>query len=243
MRIKIHFSGEEWFLVISLCVVGALYLFITLNSAALHDIERGLTSFADFLLRQGYLGAFIIAFLSNSSVFIVIPYLPAIFFLGSVGLSPLLLGIIAGLGSALGEVVSYAIGWLGGRLLAKKHVKRFAAINNLLRRKRKLAPILIFLFAFLPIPDDILVVPLAVVRYPLLKALPPLILGKVAHTTLAAYLGSASFHLFEQPYESAGTATFLAITLVLTILIIYFTLKVEWERFVIDKVKQIEKNL
>ncbi|MBI3732385.1 MAG: VTT domain-containing protein [Chloroflexi bacterium] len=61
----------------------------------------------------GYPGVFIINLLSSATLFVPAPGFLAVFALGSV-LNPLLVGIIAGAGSALGEITGYLAG-IGGR--------------------------------------------------------------------------------------------------------------------------------
>jgi len=60
----------------------------------------------------GYVGAFLVCILGNISIFIHIPFALIVYAFGSM-LNPLLLGLVSGLGSTIGEMVSYHIGWGG----------------------------------------------------------------------------------------------------------------------------------
>lgn len=74
------------------------------------------------LVRQmgayGYGGAFVISVLSGGTVVVPIPGLAVVFSLGGV-LNPLWLGLVVGLGEAVGAVTIYVTG-MGGRTLIEK---------------------------------------------------------------------------------------------------------------------------
>src|SRR4030042_3791925 len=60
----------------------------------------------------GYLGAFVISILAGATVFVPIPGVLVVFTLGSV-LNPALVGIVSGLGEAIGSIGVYLSGWGG----------------------------------------------------------------------------------------------------------------------------------
>ena len=67
----------------------------------------------------GYLGIFLVSLLSNASLFIPIP---GWIFIAPAGLylNPWLVGIVAGLGAAIGELVSYYAGVAGEKIYLKE---------------------------------------------------------------------------------------------------------------------------
>ncbi len=75
----------------------------------------------------GYLGAFVISVLAGATVFVPIPGILVVFTLGSV-LNPPLVGIVSGLGEAVGSIGIYFSGWGGQKAvqnLNHKFVNRF----------------------------------------------------------------------------------------------------------------------
>lgn len=183
-----------------------------------------------YSLEQGYWGAFLVTFLSNVSIVIVIPYGSVLFLLGSLGLNPWTLGLVTGLAAALGEVVAYLIGRGAGRLVGSRQQEKFERLKGFIVRHPRATPFLIFLFGLTPIPDDIIMIPLGLVGYPLWRAMIPDALGKIVLTTLVVCAGHTSSAFFQRLMGEEGGLWTGVITAVLTILIIYLTLKVKWER-------------
>lgn len=77
--------------------------------------------------QYGYFGAFVISILAGATVFVPIPGILVVFTLGSV-LNPALVGIVSGLGEAVGSIGIYLSGWGGQKAvqnLNHKFVNRF----------------------------------------------------------------------------------------------------------------------
>jgi membrane protein DedA with SNARE-associated domain len=86
----------------------------------------------------GYLGAFVISILAGATVFVPIPGVLVVFTLGSV-LNPALVGIVSGLGEAIGSIGIYLSGWGGQKAVQNinsKFVDRFA---DWIRRRGEIA--------------------------------------------------------------------------------------------------------
>lgn len=228
-------KGEEMFLIITLLIIFFLVAVFYLSPSFHQKTDRFSIALKDLALSKGLLGAFMVTFLSNSVIFITIPYSTIIFILGGMGLNPLVIGLISGLGAVLGETISYLIGWGGSKIFAKKYERRFSRINKLLRRRPKLTPILIYFLGATPIPDDILLVPLGVIHYPYLKIIIPLTLGKITYTTMMAFLGYYSFSAVQRMLGTEELAFTGFLTLFLTVVIIYFTLKINWDKIIAGK--------
>ncbi|MFX1309220.1 MAG: VTT domain-containing protein [Promethearchaeota archaeon] len=91
------------------------------------------------------------------------------------------LALIGGLGSALGESTGYAVGY-GTKKIAEQRdsdfFKNVDGFGKLILENEKRTPLYIFLFALTPLPDDILFLPLGIIRYPFWKCIFPGWLGK-----------------------------------------------------------------
>jgi len=66
--------------------------------------------------KYGYIGALIISFLAGATVLVPVPSVFIVFSLGAV-LNPLYVGIIAGVGEAVGSMVIYVTGYSGNRAM------------------------------------------------------------------------------------------------------------------------------
>ena len=178
-----------------------------------------------FVNQFGYFGVFIISFIGSVSVVFPVPYTIVIFALGSV-LDPFFIAISGGLGAALGEFSGYTLGYYGRKIVNKKRQKNMEYMVKLFDRH---GPITIFLFALTPLPDDLLFIPLGVMRYPFLKAFIPALLGKTLMTFILAYSGQQSIELIMTLFGGSGLLG-TVITSALLIVIIVAMIRIDWEK-------------
>jgi len=195
----------------------------------LQDIEQWMK---DFAVQYGYLGIFLISLLGAMSIFVPIPYTVVIFILGGLpSFEPLWIAVAAGLGSAIGEFSGYLLGVGGRRVIGNKYKKRMEFLTKLFK---KYGPVAIFVFALTPLPDDLLFIPLGVMRYSLLRAFIPALLGKFFSNLIIAYSGRLSLEIVKSIFgvEGEGTSllvgTIIGIVLLVIVFIIMF--KLDWEK-------------
>jgi membrane protein DedA with SNARE-associated domain len=179
-----------------------------------------------FAVQFGYLGVFIISLIGSMSVIFPVPYTLVIFVLGSV-LDPFFVAVSGGLGAALGEFSGYTLGYYGRKIVSKERRRKMDYMVKLFGRYGSAT---IFLFALTPLPDDLLFIPLGVMRYPFLKAFVPALLGKMLMTFILAYSGQQSIELIKIVFGESGWIG-TVVTAVLLILIIVAMIKIDWEKF------------
>jgi len=189
-------------------------------------------------IQYGYFGIFLISLIGALSVFFPIPYTVVIFALGGLkvgeawAFEPLWIAVAAGIGSAVGEFSGYLIGFGGRKVIGEKYKKKMEFLMKLFD---KFGPIIIFLFALTPLPDDLLFIPLGVIRYSLIRALVPALIGKICMNFIVAYSGRLSIQVIrdifgvESDWISALIGMILAIALLVIVFVIMF--KVDWEKF------------
>ncbi len=175
----------------------------------------------------GYAGAFVISIFGNFTIFFPVPYAITIYAFGAT-LNPLVLGIVCGLGSAIGEFSAYLVGVGGRKVLEDSYGERLEGAKLLIQRYGML---IIFLFALLPLPDDLILIPLGMLRYDLRKALIAAFLGKVGMCVTIAYAGRYSFVVVKELFESSGIIGGVA-SVVLLAIIVFALLKIDWYRFI-----------
>jgi membrane protein YqaA with SNARE-associated domain len=185
-----------------------------------------------FTAQYGYLGIFLISLLGSMSLFVPIPYTIVIFTLGGLpGFEPFWIAVAAGLGSALGEFSGYLIGVGGRKAIGQKYRKK---MDFLMKLFNKYGPIAIFIFSLTPLPDDLLFIPLGVMRYSLFRAFIPALIGKFFSNLIIAYSGQWSLEIISELFglEGEGSSfivgTFIGIILMVIVFIIMF--KVDWEK-------------
>jgi len=195
----------------------------------LQDIVGWMQNFA---VQYGYLGIFLISFLGATSVFIPIPYTVVIFTLGGLqSFDPLWIAVAAGAGAAIGEFSGYLIGFGGRRVIGEKYKKKMDFLTKLFK---KFGPIVIFIFALTPLPDDLLFIPLGIMRYGLLQAFIPALLGKFVSNLIIAYSGRLALTVIRDIFgvEGEGMSALIGIILALVLMVIVFLImfKVDWEK-------------
>lgn len=139
----------------------------------------------------GYLGAFLISLIGSATIIFPVPSW-AIVFIMSKSLNPILLGISAGLGSAIGELTGYFLGKGGIKVLDKdKNVKKYSDHVN------KYGCLAVFVFAFLPNPVfDIVGIAAGAMHMKMWKFLLASILGKSLRFIIFSYFGMYTFGYF-----------------------------------------------
>ncbi len=156
---------------------------------------------------------------------IPIPYTLVIYLLGSI-LNPFFVAVSGGLGSALGEFSGYVLGYYGRVVLSKERRRKMDYMMKVFHRYGFAA---IFLFALTPLPDDLLFIPLGIMRYRFLKAFIPSFLGKMLMCFILAYSGRWSIEVIEIVFGEGGLLG-VVITTALLVIVIVAILRIDWEK-------------
>ncbi|MCD6126645.1 MAG: VTT domain-containing protein [Thaumarchaeota archaeon] len=177
------------------------------------------------LQAYGYVGAFLISVLGSLIPFLPVPYLIPIVLMSKT-LDPLLLGILAGIGGAIGKLTSYGLGRFGRRLLKEERRRKMTILGRAIGKYGALA---VFLFALTPLPDDIIYIPIGLAGFDLIKFMFANALGKIILSWIVAYGGRLYFDLAGIFLGQGGglTATFIA--LIAMIIITILLLRIDWE--------------
>ena len=195
------------------------------------DVIQQLSAWMESLaLQYGYFGIFLISLIGALSIFFPIPYTVIIFTLGGT-FEPLWIAVAAGIGSAVGEFSGYLIGFGGRRAISEKYKKKMEFLMKLFDR---FGPIVIFLFALTPLPDDLLFIPLGVIRYSIARAFIPALIGKICMNLIVAYSGRFSIQIIRDIFgvESGWISALIGMILAIVLLIIVFVImfKADWEK-------------
>jgi membrane protein YqaA with SNARE-associated domain len=162
---------------------GIFFIILTIAIVALAIYFS--THMAEFR-RYGYIGAFVISALSSATIFLPAPGWAVIVMMGRY-LNPYLLGLVAGIGSALGELTGYMAGE-GARDLLNSKIKETKDIQALVKEYGLLA---IFVLAFIPNPlFDVAGIASGALRIPWWQFLIACAAGRVLRYILLALVGS-----------------------------------------------------
>ncbi|MBI2984676.1 MAG: VTT domain-containing protein [Candidatus Kerfeldbacteria bacterium] len=180
-------------------------------------------------IQYGYFGAFMAALVGNLTIIIVFPYTVAIFFLATTGLDPIWLGVLTGTGAVLGEFSGYLIGRWGSHRFQRAKPEAYDALDRIVRGRPTSVMWLLFLFSSLPLPDDVLFIPLGMLRFPVWKLLWPAWLGKMIAGLAVAFFGSTLEPVLSGQPPTSPLALFSQLgSLVAVILVMYAIVKVDW---------------
>ncbi|VVB58484.1 SNARE associated Golgi protein [Candidatus Anstonella stagnisolia] len=139
---------------------------------------------SELFIQLGYPGVFIIALVSSATMFLPAPGF-AIIFAMSAFLNPLLVGFVAGVGSGIGELTSYLVGYSGSSKVS--HTKIYLQHKKGLQKYGMPA---IFVLSALPNPVlDIAGIAAGAIKMPLWKFLLATIAGKIVKYLFIAYTG------------------------------------------------------
>jgi len=165
------------------------------------------------------------------AIFFPIPYTVIVFTLGGT-FEPFWIALAAGTGSAIGEFSGYLLGFGGRKVISERYKKK---MDFLVKVFNKFGPIAIFVFALTPLPDDLLFIPLGVMRYSIVKAFIPAFIGKFCMNLIVAYSGRFSIGIIRDMFgvESDWISTLIGFVLAIVLLIVVFAImfKVDWEKY------------
>ncbi|MEJ2212344.1 MAG: VTT domain-containing protein [Anaerolineae bacterium] len=142
--------------------------------------------FAD-LAALGYGGIFAVSLLSNATIILPAPSLLLVFAMGG-ALPPVLVGLAAGAGEALGELTGYAAGFAGRAVVEEQ--RTYDWLKGWMERH---GGITILVLSIVPNPlFDLAGIAAGTLHYPLWRFLTICWLGKTIKTTLVALAGAWS---------------------------------------------------
>ncbi len=132
----------------------------------------------------GYGGAFLVGFIGTA-----IPYFPTYLIIPFFGvqLNPFIVGIVTGVGSGIGQFLHYYIGVFGRRFFPEDLQVRFDKWS--VRFGGRIFWLILFLAATPFTPDDLIWIPLGLMKYPKLRALSAGITGKIILNLIYGLIG------------------------------------------------------
>jgi membrane protein YqaA with SNARE-associated domain len=137
----------------------------------------------------GYVGAFLVSLIASATIVLPAPGL-AIIIAMSPSLNPLALGIVAGVGSAFGELTGYAAGAGGSVLIPPERQAQFERVRQLTSRY---GPLILAVLAALPFPlFDFAGIVAGALRMRVLSFILAVAIGKSIKYIILILLGASS---------------------------------------------------
>jgi len=194
----------------------------------LPTLEEFFNGLSQLLLQYSYFGVFLISFIGTASIIVPIPYTLIIFTLSLSGQwNSTLLIIAGGLGSAFGELTGYALGYFGRRIISEERQKKMTYLVRLFDRY---GPLAIFVFALTPLPDDLLFIPLGIMKYKFYKAFIPAVIGKLLMIFIIVNSGSITGGILVGIFGEGGNMWGMMITTILLAVVLILLYRIDWEK-------------
>lgn len=147
--------------------------------------------FSSLVSDFGLLGLFLVSFIANTTIFIIIPFEFIVIAVSASGVFPFwIIGLVVGFGAALGEFVSYFVGFGGKKVAEKIFHPKDGKIHEIVKQIENKGMLVIGFFAFLPlIPFDLVALAAGYLKYDLKKFFFATLIGKIMRYSIVAYAG------------------------------------------------------
>jgi len=145
--------------------------------------------------RWGYVGAFVISMIASATIVLPAPGIAVVIAMSG-ALNPYALGIVAGLGSAVGELSGYAAG-RGGQMLIPEHQRH--QVERLQNLTRQYGVLILAVLAALPFPlFDFAGIVAGMLKMRVLSFLAAVTVGKSVKYIFLILVGAGPLYLLQQ---------------------------------------------
>ena len=156
------------------------------------------TSIVENLGVHTFFAVFIAGVLGGTSILFPFPYYLVVFTAAAGGANALLVGLCAGLGVMIGDSTSYVVGYTGRSVLPQRALGAFTAIERWCKgiHSVKFFAALFTYGAVVPLPNDVIVIPLGAAKVPFWRVIAPFGAGNVTFNTVVAVIASTGTSFF-----------------------------------------------
>lgn len=169
-----------------LLLVAVLVVVVVLSLLTADTITRS-TEIQSFIARLGYAGVVAVAIIGGLNIFVPIPAVTLTPLFTASGLSlPLIIGSLT-LGTIIADYIGYLFGTVSRSYLYTQYPHIVSWLEEkIVTRPRLLFPLTFLYAAFVPLPNEVLIIPFAVLGIKFQKLFVPLLLGNCINQTLYA---------------------------------------------------------
>ena len=169
-----------------LLVAAALLVVVILALLAADTITRS-TEIQSFIAQMGYVGVIIIAIIGGLNIFVPIPAVTLTPIFTASGLSLPLIILSLTIGTLIADYIGYVFGMVSRSYLFNQYPKIISWLEHKVTTRPHLLFPLTFLYAaFMPLPNEVIVIPFAVLGIKFKRLFVPLLLGNLINQTMYA---------------------------------------------------------
>ena len=166
-----------------ICLVVAMVVGLFIYS---HCYPERIAEFENY----GYLGAFVIALITNATIILPFPGIVLLFALGA-AFNPIFIGLASGIGGTIGEMSCYLLGYTGRGVVQNRRM-----YDRAVGWLERWGVLTIFVFAITHLPFDILGIAAGFLRYTFWKFFIACWLGKTLLYIGMAFAGAWGWEAF-----------------------------------------------
>ncbi len=169
-----------------LLIASALVTVVILALLAADTITRS-TEIQSFIARMGHVGVILIAIIGGLNIFVPIPAVTLTPIFTASGLSLPLIILSLTLGTLIADYIGYVFGTVSRSYLFNQYPKIISWLEEKITSSPRLLFPLTYLFAaFMPLPNEVIIIPFAVLGIKFKKLFVPLLLGNLTNQTMYA---------------------------------------------------------
>lgn len=224
---QLGYRLRSWRLEIKYGLISGVLLSVLYNlshNGTLAGVQERIIILIDATAGYGLVGLFVGALLANLAIMISVPFTAIVVAVALAShslMDMLIICVVTGIGSGVGKIITYA---LARNIASGQHSLEYSPllvrIRTYVEEHPRSAPILVFLAAFTILPDDWVMMPLALVQYPLGKTVVPMITGKVLHGLSLIFIVLLAVDPEDMAAQSKADLT-LAILLISLVVVLY----------------------
>jgi len=148
-------------------------------------------------VKNGYLLIALVSFFGGYSAAGSTAFIAILIALSAGGLNPLYLSLISGVNLVIGDMILFYFGLQGRELVSEKWDKKINTFADSLRERKwfkKLTPLASYVYiGFLPLPNDVLLLFLAAIEFPVKTMFWIILLGDLTFVFVLTYFVSGVF--------------------------------------------------
>lgn len=174
----------------------AIFILVAIICYAVYRLWPSMEGFQEY----GYLGAFLVALITGSTVIFPLPGFAIIAVIAAnPDLNWALVALAAAIGGGLGESTAYLAGYAGAVFISPKQSKLYRIAESWMKRYGTAT---IFLFSLTPLPFDIAGIAAGAVRFPYWKFLMATIAGRLPKTFIGVYVIHKGWQLVPRYWDT-----------------------------------------
>jgi len=110
------------------------------------------------------------------------------------GINPIYLGLVSGISLAIGDMIMFYAGSKGRELIRGKWDKKIDKVANIFKKRKwleRMIPVIAYFYiGFAPLPNDVLILFLATIKYSAKKMNTVIILGDITFALMVTILAA-----------------------------------------------------